>query len=260
MNHLRVTIVQSELYWEDIPANLEAFARKIKAIKTQTDLIVLPEMFTTGFTMNAEALHQDMAGSTVSWMIQQAGAVNAHITGSAIIEENGKFFNRLLWVTPQGTVETYDKKHLFRMTGEHDIYSAGNRHLTMTVNGWRIRPFICYDLRFPAWTRNAGNAYDVALFVANWPEKRSGHWKLLMPARAVENQCYVIGVNRVGKDGNGFDHSGDSSVIDPMGKVIFHQADKACIRTVHLDYEAVSGYREKFPVWRDSDRFEFISE
>lgn len=253
MQDLTVTLIQTELFWEDISANLTAFDKKIDTITEKTDLIILPEMFSTGFSMKADGLAETMNGSAVSWILSKSKAKNADIMGSVIIEENGKYYNRLLWAQSDGTLTTYDKKHLFRMTGEHKVFTAGSRLLTVTVKGWKLRPFICYDMRFPVWNRNIDNQYDMAIYIANWPEKRAPHWKILMPARAVENQCYVIGVNRVGEDGNGFTYSGDSSVIDPMGNVLFQQADTPCVYTATLNYERIREYRENFAAWRDAD-------
>ena len=253
MRNLTVTLIQTALFWEDIDTNLAAFDEKINGIQEDTDLILLPEMFTTGFSMKAAKMAQRMDGSAVSWIQAKSEAKNADIMGSVIIEENGKYYNRVLWAKPDGTLGTYDKKHLFRMIGEHKVFTAGEKHLTVDVKGWKFRPFICYDMRFPIWTRNINNAYDVAVYIANWPEKRAPHWKLLMPARAVENQSYVIGVNRVGKDGNGFPHSGDSAVIDPMGNVLFQQANEPFIHTVRLTYDRIRDYRENFAAWMDAD-------
>lgn len=253
MQDLTVTLIQTELFWEDIPANLEALDKKIDAISEKTDIIILPEMFTTGFTMNAGNLAESMNGTAVSWIIRKSRQKSANILGSVIIEEGGKYFNRLLWAKPEGQLLTYDKKHLFRMAGEHKVYSPGNFQLTVEVNGWKLRPFICYDLRFPVWCRNIANQYDAAIYVANWPGRRAPHWRLLLPARAVENQCYVIGVNRVGIDGNGFAYSGDSSIIDPMGNILFQQADTPFIHTAKLNYDRVREYRETFAAWQDAD-------
>lgn len=253
MQDLIVTLIQTELFWEDISANLATFDRKIDTISEETDLIVLPEMFTTGFSMSAPKLAETMSGSAVSWIQSKAKARNAYITGSIIIEENGKYYNRLLWAKPDGTLMTYDKKHLFRMTDEHKVFTPGNRFLTVRVKGWKLRPFICYDLRFPIWNRNIDNRYDMAVYIANWPEKRTAHWKILMPARAIENQCYVIGVNRVGKDGNGIIYSGDSSIIDPMGNVLFQKTGTPCVHTAKLSYDPIREYREDFAAWRDAD-------
>jgi len=253
MRDLTVTLIQAELFWEDIPANLATFDKKIDSIAEKTDLIILPEMFTTGFSMNAAKLAETMNGSSVSWILSRSKAKNTDIMGSVIIEEEGKYYNRLLWAKPDGTLMTYDKKHLFRMTGEHEVFTPGSKLLTVTVKGWKLRPFICYDMRFPIWNRNIDNQYDLAIYIANWPEKRASHWKILMPARAVENQCYVIGVNRVGTDGNGFAYSGDSSASDPIGNLLFQKADTPCTYTARLNYDRIREYRENFAAWRDAD-------
>jgi len=253
MQDLTVSFVQTELFWEDIPANLAMLDLKMKDITEKTDIIVLPEMFSTGFTMNAERLAESMEGAAAAWIAARAKQKNAHILGSAIIEEDQKYFNRLLWARPDGGILTYDKKHLFRMAGEHRVFSAGNSHLTVEVHGWKLRPFICYDLRFPAWCRNIDNRYDAAIYIANWPARRAPHWKLLLAARAVENQCYVIGVNRVGDDGKGFAFSGDSSVIDPMGNILYTYADVSRVCTVKLCYDRLKEYRETFAAWQDAD-------
>lgn len=253
MQDLKVTLIQTFLFWENIESNLSLFDEKIDGIRDETDLIVLPEMFTTGFSMNAEKLAQDMGGISVKWLREKSRSRQTDVTGSMIIRENGKYFNRLLWAKPDGTLSYYDKKHLFRMTGEEKVYSAGDKNITVELKGWRIRPFICYDLRFPCWTRNLNNSYDVAVFIANWPEKRTSHWKTLLPARAIENQCYVIGVNRVGEDGNGYYHSGDSSVIDPAGNIIFRKQDEESVYTASLSYQVLQEYRKSFPVWMDAD-------
>lgn len=253
MQDLTVTLIQTELVWENIAANLAALDREIDAVSEKTDIIVLPETFTTGFTVNVGKMAESMSGSAVSWIIKKSRRKNVHILGSVIIEEDGKYFNRLLWAKPDGELATYDKKHLFRMAGEHKVFSPGNRHLTVEVKGWKLRTFICYDLRFPIWDRNIGNEYDVAVYIANWPGRRAHHWKLLLAARALENQSYVIGVNRVGKDGNGLAYSGDSSIIDPQGNILFQQADVPCTHTAKLSYDRIREYRETFAVWRDAD-------
>jgi omega-amidase len=253
MQDLKVTLIQSELVWEDIASNLTGFDNKINAIEEDTHLIVLPEMFSTGFTMNAASLAQDMKGSAVKWIIEKSAEKNVDMVGSIIADDGGNFFNRLVWAKPNGEIFTYDKKHLFRMAGEEKIYSAGTKNITVELNGWRIRPFICYDLRFPVWTRNIANQFDAAIFIANWPERRSAHWKALLQARAIENQCYVIGVNRVGIDGNGLSHSGDSSIIDPWGNIIFQKSNQTCIHTAKLSYDVLKTSREDFPVWMDAD-------
>ncbi len=253
MQDLTITLIQTELFWEDIPANLEMFDKKIDSIAEKTDVIILPETFSTGFTMNAEKVAEPMTGSAVSWITKKARQKNAHILGSVIIGEEKKYFNRLLLAKPDGELATYDKKHLFRMAGEHEVFAAGNSYLTVEVNGWKLRFFICYDLRFPVWCRNINNQYDVAVYIANWPGRRAPHWKLLLPARAVENQSYVIGVNRVGHDGNGLAYSGDSAIIDPLGNILFVQADHPCVHTATLRYDMVKEYRETFAAWQDAD-------
>jgi len=210
-------------------------------------------MFPTGFSMNAADLAQGMGGSAVHWLQKKSIDINADIVGSIIIHDAGRYYNRLVWAKPNNEIFIYDKRHLFRMAGEEKVYSAGNKNITVELYDWRIRPLICYDLRFPAWTRNIANTYDIIIFIANWPEKRSNHWKLLLQARAVENQCYVIGVNRVGTDGNGLSYSGDSSIIDPWGNIIFQKTNETCIHTAELSYDLLKTCREEFPVWMDAD-------
>jgi len=210
-------------------------------------------MFTTGFTMNARDLAQDMEGSVVKWLRLKSNEISTDIVGSVIIREDGRYYNRLLWATPEGKMFIYDKRHLFRFAGEDKVYSVGTRNITVELQRWKIRPFICYDLRFPVWTRNINNQYDIALFIANWPKKRSRHWKALLIARAIENQCYVIGVNRVGRDGNGIIYNGDSSIIDPEGKILFQKSGKECIYSTDLPYKPLKKYREVFPAWMDAD-------
>jgi omega-amidase len=253
MQDLKITFIQCELVWEDIESNLTQFDNMINSIDQNSHLIILPEMFSTGFSMNAAALAQDMDGSAVQWIQKKSKDIKADIVGSIIINVDGKFYNRLVWAKPNGDLLTYDKKHLFRMAGEEKIYSAGSNNITVELNGWKIRPFICYDLRFPVWTRNIKNQYDMAVFIANWPERRAEHWKVLLQARAIENQCYVIGVNRVGTDGNGLTYSGDSSIIDPWGSIVFKKSNQTCIQTSELSYDVLKASRKDFPVWMDAD-------
>jgi predicted amidohydrolase len=253
MQDLRITLVQAELVWEDIPANLSNLEKRMDTIQEKTDLIVLPEMFSTGFSMNAQKLAENMDGSAVSWLLDQSEKRDVDITGSVIINDGGHYYNRLVWVRPDRSMRYYDKKHLFRMSGEDQVYHEGNAILTVELHGWRIRPFICYDLRFPAWTRNSGNPYDVALFTANWPAARVNHWKALLQARAIENQSYIIGVNRVGTDGNDIDYNGYSSVIDPIGNILFQKKDLPWIHTESLSYSHLQDYRKSFPAWMDRD-------
>jgi omega-amidase len=253
MQDLTITLVQTHLEWEDIDANLELFDTRIDDIKVPTDLIILPEMFSTGFSMNAESLAEEMGGKAVTWLRNKSVEKNTVITGSVMVREAGRFFNRLVWARPDGKLITYDKKHLFRYAGEEKVYTAGRHPVTVDLNGWRIRPFICYDLRFPIWVRNLNQAYDLAVFVANWPAKRAAHWRALLRARAIENQAFVAAVNRVGTDGNGFEYSGHSALIDPTGEVIFEEENKACVPTLQLNYKVLTNYRTQFPAWMDAD-------
>ena len=257
MQDLKVTLIQTELDWEDIPANLARFERLVDRLDTDSDLIVLPEMFSTGFSMNAGRLAETMQGDGLAWLRATAGKVNTDMVGSIMTRENDRFYNRLFWAKPDGKLLAYDKRHLFRMTGEHDVYTSGDQKVLAALKGWHIRPFICYDLRFPAWTRNTNNRFDMALFVANWPAARAKHWKVLLQARAIENQAYVVGVNRIGTDGNGVYHSGESSVIDPLGNILFQSGHSRCVRTVRLRADVLQDYRSSFPAWKDGDRFEF---
>ncbi len=255
MRDLRVTLVQSMLHWEDAAANRALFAVKLEGLKGVTDLIVLPEMWTTGFTMNT-ALAETMDDETVGWMKEQAARTDAAIYGSVIIAEGGKTFNRGLFVTPDGSVTRYDKRHLFRFANETDHFSAGKDRVVLEWRGWRILLQICFDLRFPVFARNKGD-YDVALYVANWPEARSYPWSQLLIARAIENQCYVIGVNRVGMDGKGIHFIGDSVAIDPKGQVMAScRSANDCITHATLDAAALIDFRKKFPVGMETDRFD----
>jgi omega-amidase len=253
MQDLRVTLVQTELAWEDCPANLTMFDRKIDAIEEKTDLIVLPEMFTTGFSMNAASLAQNMDGVAVEWLLRKAANRNVDMVASLIIGQGDRYFNRLVWAKPNGQLFHYDKRHLFRMAGEEKVYSPGTENITVELKGWKIRPFVCYDLRFPVWTRNVGKAYDVSIFIANWPEKRVAHWKTLLEARAIENQAYVVGVNCVGRDGREISYSGDSSVISPGGDTLFRKSHGECVHTILLSWESLNNYRDTFPAWMDAD-------
>lgn len=253
MPDLMVTLIQSDLVWEDIDANLAMFDAKIDCIAVATDLIVLPEMFSTGFSMNAPALAEPMDGKAVTWMRQKAACKRVTIAGSVMTEDKGRFFNRLVWARPDGAMAIYDKKHLFGYGGEDKVYTAGKFQITEALKGWRIRPFICYDLRFPIWTRNLKQAYDLALFTANWPSARSAHWRALLKARAIENQAYVIGVNRVGTDGNGLNHDGHSAAIAPDGETLIEKEKKETIDTITLDRGRLDRYRNEFPAWMDAD-------
>jgi omega-amidase len=264
MENLKVTLIQSSLHWEDPIANMAMFEEKIWQLKGATDLIVLPEMFTTGFSMNAAGLAEHMNMSTFKWMKQQAAQTGAVITGSYIVKDKQKYYNRLLWMRPDGSYAVYDKRHLFRMAEEQHTYAAGSIRIITELKGWRICPLICYDLRFPVWSRNcsvdsenysAEPVYDCLLYIANWPAARSFAWSTLLQARAIENISYVIGVNRVGTDGKGHAYSGDSALISPKGERLFYQAADEIMQTVTLDAEELTAFRRKFPAYLDADKF-----
>jgi omega-amidase len=256
MDNLKVTVFQGYLFWENIDKNLQNISLRLSGIREKTNLIILPEMFNTGFTMNAEALGEEMGGKTMQWMQQTAQKYDCVVTGSLIIKENGNYYNRLIWMRPDGSHEHYDKRHLFALGKEHNTYTAGKDKLIVELNGWKICPMICYDLRFPVWLRNVDEDYDVLMIVANWPEKRALHWRTLIPARAVENQSYVIAVNRVGHDGNEVYHSGDSTCIDPNGNVVYYKRDEEDVYTFSIIYDEVKRIRRALPFLKDADGFE----
>jgi len=260
MSDLTVSLIQANLHWEDVDANLAMFDQKINSIKERTEVIILPEMFSTGFSMESKKLAQTMDGSAVQWMKQKAKEKNVIITGSLIIEEGGEYYNRLIWMLPNGSYGIYNKRHLFGFAGEHEHYKAGDKRLIAQVKGWKINLSVCYDLRFPVWARNSiledgEPAYDVLVNVANWPERRNTPWRALLQARAIENQCYMIGLNRVGNDGNNIYHSGDSSIIDPIGEIIYHKAHDEDVFTYTLSRSHLTELRGRFPFLKDADRF-----
>lgn len=255
MQDLNTTLIQTKLHWQDVDANLEMFSGKIQAIQEPTDLIILPEMFPTGFSMDAATHAEQVEGKAWQWMKETAAEKGCVITGSIITEELGNHYNRLIWMRPDGSYETYDKRHLFRMAKEDEHYTAGTKRLIVDLKGWRVCPLICYDLRFPVWARNL-DEYDLLIYVANWPEVRSAPWKTLLQARAIENLCYLAGVNRVGEDGNGFAHSGDSALIDFKGKVLKTAANDEFVETFTLSKAAMDKFRSKFPAHLDADQFE----
>ena len=252
MQDLTITLVQPDVTWEDKDANL-AHLDELLADLPETDLVILTEMFSTGFSMKTKELSEDMDGPTMQWMAQKAKDIDAVVTGSIIIHDSGSYYNRLIWMTPDGSYQKYDKRHTFRMGDEHNNYSEGRERLVVKLNEWNICPQICYDLRFPVWNRNR-NDYECLIFVANWPERRNVPWKVLLQARAIENQSYVVGVNRIGNDGHQIYHSGDSSVIDPKGEILFHRSEEECVHTMKLSAESLK-FREKFPVYKDADIF-----
>jgi predicted amidohydrolase len=254
---LVVTLIQSTLHWENISANLEMFSKKIDAITETTDLIILPEMFSTGFSMSPETFAEDMNGSTVNWMREKAKQKNAVICGSFMCKDHGSFYNRLIWMRPDGTFSKYDKRHLFSIGLEHEHYTAGSEKLIELVKGWKVCPLVCYDLRFPVWSRRTVAAdYDLLIYVANWPERRAFHWKTLLLARAIENQAFVIGLNRVGLDANDVSHSGDSVLIDPRGLVLSSlEANADGNETIVIEKTGLIEYRSQFPAINDADDF-----
>jgi omega-amidase len=262
MSSLTITLIQTQLFWEDKAANLAMLEQKINAIDTATELVVLPEMFSTGFSMKPAQLAETMEGETVSWMKRIAAARKIILTGSVIIEQEGKYYNRLIWMLPNGQYGYYDKRHRFAFAGEDAHYTAGNRRVVAQVNGWRVNLLVCYDLRFPVWARqqlqDGQPEYDLLLYVANWPQRRSHAWQTLLQARAIENQCYVVGLNRVGNDGNDIYHSGDSMVVDPLGQTLYHKADAEEVFTITLQKENLDEVRNKFPFWKDGDSFNLL--
>jgi predicted amidohydrolase len=315
MSTLTITTIQSDLHWEDKDANLRMFDEKIRNMQQKTEIVVLPEMFSTGFSMQPEKLAETMDGPTVTWMKKLAAEKRIVLTGSIIIEEEGQYFNRLVWMLPNGQYGVYNKRHLFAYANEDQHYAPGNKRLIASVKGWKINLLVCYDLRFPVWSRQqqsvvseqagesmassdethpsavnnpitslgAGSAqhldifptpdktpgddpsptflktqepeYDVLMYVANWPERRNHAWKTLLQARAIENQCYVVGANRVGNDGNEIYYSGDSMIVDPMGAVLYTKAHEEDIFTITLKKQELEDVRNKLPFLKDADYF-----
>jgi len=286
MPNLTITGIQTSLHWENVYANLNMFEEKIKSISTKTEIVILPEMFSTGFSMKPEELAETMEGETVKWMKRIAAEKRIILTGSVIIGQYAEsdeiagavygqtgmvrpeYFNRLIWMQPNGEYGYYDKRHLFAYAEEDEHYTPGTKRLIASVKGWKINLLVCYDLRFPVWSRLtpipslqaergavAAPEYDVLIYVANWPERRIHAWKTLLQARAIENQCYVIGVNRVGNDGKEIYYSGDSMVVDPMGEVLYQKSHEEDIFTITLQKEKLEEVRTKLPFWKDGDNF-----
>jgi omega-amidase len=259
MQNISLSLLQTPLFWENPEKNLEMFSSKIAAIKDPADLIVLPEMFTTGFSMNPGKAAEPMDGPAMQWMRRTAAERDCVLAGSLAIAEGGQFFNRFIWMQPDGQFRQYDKYHLFSFAGENKHYTPGSDKLIVNLKGWKIMPLICYDLRFPVWSRNrhdpeTGFDYDVLLYVANWPESRSHAWRVLLMARAIENLSYVVGLNRIGEDGNGVSHSGDSAVIDPTGENLGNFMPKLeQVETIVLPRCPLENLRNKFRAWADWD-------
>jgi omega-amidase len=278
MSILTFTIIQTNLHWEDKIANLQMLEQKINSIKEKTEVVLLPEMFSTGFSMKPEYLAETMDGETVQWMKKVAKEKKIILAGSVIIADSGQtgtsrpeYYNRLIWMQPDGNYGVYDKRHLFAFAGEDEHYTAGTKRFIASVKGWKIHPLICYDLRFPVWARQSplsisgeGSGvraeYDVLIYVANWPERRIHAWKTLLQARAIENQCYVIGVNRTGDDGAGIHYNGESMVVDPLCEVLYTKKEEEDIFTITLDKTHLLDVRNKFPFLRDADDFQMITD
>jgi omega-amidase len=263
MSSLTITTIQTGVQWEDKRANLKRLGERILAIPEPTELVVLPEMFSTGFSMRPEALAERMDGPTLAWMQETAARKKIILTGSIIVEEEDNYYNRLIWMLPNGQYGCYDKRHRFAYAGENEHYTAGHKRLIASVKGWKVLLLVCYDLRFPVWSRQTlqqeGGAteleYDLLLYVANWPERRAHAWKTLLQARAIENQCFVAGVNRIGDDGNGIYHSGDTMIIDPLGETLYHAAAREESFTLPLRKDELTRIRQRFPFWQDADHF-----
>lgn len=251
---LHVSLVQADLVWENIDANLELMDRMLEEVPAGTDLVALPETFSTGFSMQSDRFAEGENGKALTWMKQIARERSLYITGSLIVRDNQKIYNRLYWISPGGVEGHYDKRHLFRLGREDEHFVPGEARKVFTLGEFRILPQICYDLRFPVFSRNQGD-YDVLLNVANWPAHRQQVWDVLTRARAIENQCYFLGVNRAGIDDLGTVHTGGSCVIDPMGSLMGKMDKQAGVLSSTLDLDKLRDYREKFPVWKDADRF-----
>ena len=259
VENLKITIFQAYLFWENVDKNLQNLKLRLSGgVREKTDLIVLPEMFNTGFTMHAEQFAEEMGGKTMDWMQSVAVVYNCVVTGSLIIKENEKFYNRLIWMSPDGSFEKYDKRHLFGLGDEDKNFTAGSENIVVELKGWKIRLATCYDLRFPVWLRNNDAAYDILLIVASWPDKRTQHWRMLIPARAIENQSYVVAVNRVGHDGNQIYHGGHSMVIDPNGNTVYYKPEDEDLFTVNINYQELIKIRRQFPFLADADQFKII--
>lgn len=270
MSTLNITTIQTRLYWEDKAANLRMLEEKINSIEDKMEVVVLPEMFSTGFSMNPSLLSEKMDGPTVQWMKKITTSKNLILTGSVIIEEEGQYYNRLIWMQPNGQYGCYDKRHRFAYAGEDQYYAAGNKRMIASVKGWKINLMVCYDLRFPVWSRQAmpsglqgGDGaktadpeFDIMIYVANWPDRRIHAWRTLLQARAIENQCYVVGVNRTGLDGNNIQYPGESMIIDALGEPLYSGVNGEDVFTISLEKDKLTDIRTKLPFLKDADRFQ----
>lgn len=255
---MRLTLVQTDLVWENPAANRAGFDALLAPLAGATDLVLLPEMFTTGFSMRPESLSETMDGETVRWMQGQADRLNAAVCGSFICSEGGRYFNRLLVAFPDGKMLHYDKRHRFALAGEHEHYAAGSQRIVFEWRGWRICPLICYDLRFPVWSRQQKERYDLIFFLANWPARRAHHWRSLLPARSIENQAFTAGVNIIGTDGNGHVYTGDSVLLDCAGQEILAPKDQKGAFTAELSLAFLQDYRRELPFLDDADAFVLV--
>ena len=259
ISNLKITVFQAYLFWENVDKNLQNLSLRLSSgVKEKTDLIILPEMFSTGFSMNPEGLAEEMGGKTMQWMAETARNYSCVVTGSIIIQENGKYYNRLIWMTPENDYQYYDKRHLFSMGNEDDKYTPGNEKVIVELKGWKIRLATCYDLRFPVWLRNKDAEYDILLIIASWPDSRTAHWRALIPARAIENQSYVVAVNRVGHDGNQVYHSGHSMCIAPFGNTVYYKPEDEDLYTFTIGYEEIVKIRRSYPFLQDADDFKIV--
>lgn len=259
MRNLSLTMIQTDTVWHDPPANRRLHGEHLASLGSPGDVVVLCEMFSTGFTMASVEQAEPMDGPTVRWMLEQAAGLDAVLCGSVVIREQGVCYNRFIWARPDGEVEHYDKRHLFRMADEPSHYAAGRTRRVFTWRDWRICPQVCYDLRFPVFSRNRSD-YDLLLYVANWPAPRTSQWLALLKARAIENQCYVAGVNRIGLDGNDVPYAGGSGCWDPLGRSLVEAGEVHQVLQVELDGEALRAYRSNFPAWMDADQFHIEGE
>jgi predicted amidohydrolase len=263
MKNLDISFIQSNLFWESTDLNLEHFDSLIDKINVESQIIILPEMFNTAFSINPEKCAETIDGKTINWMKHQASKKNAVIAGSLLINQNSRYYNRFIWMQPDGNYQYYDKRHLFRMSDEFKIFNQGSKRTIVEIDGWKANLNICYDLRFPVWTKNTFNEgkyeYDIIINVANWPASRSYVWQTLLKARAIENQCYVIGVNRIGDDGFGTPHSGDSMALDPYGNEIIRATPyEEGVYSISLSKELLDDFRAKFTIGYDWDKFNII--
>jgi len=262
MKPLRISLVQGATRWHDAAANRAYYGALVRSVKGQSDLVVLPETFLSGFTNETLGNAETMDGAGIAWLRELAREVDCVVTGSLVMRDGERCVNRLIWMRPDGTMATYDKRHLFRMAKEHERYGGGDARLIVELNGWRICPQVCYDLRFPVWLRNRYDRaarrfdYDLIFFVANWPSPRRHAWSTLLRARAIENLAYCVGVNRVGVDGNELPYSGDSVALDFLGQPLVELGALEQTVTVTLDPVALAAHRERFPAWMDADEFE----